>query len=94
VVYFFLNSAVLKSRLGVWLILIVSLKCLFSVIQFEVRGGEPMEYDIRAGWNAKSSLSNATFPSLEFEEGSWEDYDETAVQPVGVYDVFTRFVKL
>jgi hypothetical protein len=65
----------------------------YPVLEFEARGIEPTEYDLRAGWNAKAANSTATFQNLEFSEDTWADYDDKSQEPVGVYDLKARFKK-
>jgi len=66
-----------------------------AVVQFEARGAELLEYDFRAGWNAKALNSRQEFTGLEFSppDCDWVDYDSTANEPVGLFQLKSRFVK-
>lgn len=66
-----------------------------AVVQFEARGVEPLEYDFRAGWNLKAAHSSTVFENIDMNgEESYVDYDTEANEPVGIFELSNRFVKL
>ncbi|XP_029650128.1 CXXC motif containing zinc binding protein [Octopus sinensis] len=64
-----------------------------SMVTFECRGIEPVDYQPTCGFVGESSESTTQFKEITFAEGDWTDYDENASVSVGIYDLEHRFVK-
>lgn len=65
-----------------------------TVVGFECRGLEPLEFSPRDCFKAESTASNTKFSKISLQENDWVDYDEEGKVCVGVYDLEYRFVKM
>jgi len=63
-----------------------------SVVKFECRGIEPVDFSPRTGWVATGADSGAVFNEVDLGEKEWCDYDENQAREVGVYDLKSKFV--
>lgn len=67
-----------------------------TIVAFDCRGIEPVDFSPRAGFVAEGVESGTPFNEIAFNEGvpnaDWVDYDEPASQPVGVYNIEHKFV--
>ncbi|KAJ1735706.1 hypothetical protein H4S06_004157 [Coemansia sp. BCRC 34490] len=63
-----------------------------KVLVIECRGLEPVEFEPRDGWAAKSTESNDVF-DIDLTEGEWYDYDENASVEVSVTEIESRFTR-
>lgn len=64
-----------------------------TVVVFECRGMEPIDFSPRCGWVAEGT-ERTLFDEVELQEGDWCDYDEKTRQSVGVYDISHQFIKV
>ena len=64
-----------------------------TIVQFECRGLEPVDFQPQAGFAAQGTDSGTLFPEITLLEKDWNDYDEKASEPVGIYEVTHKFVK-
>ncbi|XP_060070390.1 CXXC motif containing zinc binding protein-like [Ylistrum balloti] len=64
-----------------------------TVVVFDCRGMEPVDFSPRVGFMAEGSETGTKFPEVELTEGDWVDYDEKQGESVGVYDIEHKFVK-
>ncbi|XP_061166524.1 CXXC motif containing zinc binding protein-like [Saccostrea echinata] len=64
-----------------------------TVVVFDCRGLEPIDFSPRAGFVAEGAESGTPFTEIAFNEGDpdWVDYDAQANQSVGVYNIQHRF---
>jgi len=65
-----------------------------TIISFECRGIEPVEFDFRNGWKVNSSCSNTVFSDVDLSEKEWYDYDDTGNESVSITELQSNFVKL
>lgn len=65
---------------------------LETVVVFDCRGVEPVDFSPRVGYVAEGSESGTKFPEIELTEGEWCDYDEKSSVSVGVYQIEHKFV--
>ncbi|XP_022344576.2 CXXC motif containing zinc binding protein-like [Crassostrea virginica] len=65
-----------------------------TVVIFDCRGIEPIDFSPRAGFVAEGVESGTPFTEIAFNEGDsdWVDYDEQASQSVGIYNIEHKFV--
>jgi len=64
-----------------------------SIVSYDCRGIEPVEFSPRVGWSAESAESGKKFTNIDLTENEWADYDENAQLSVGIYDLQYQFVK-
>ncbi|XP_033737813.1 CXXC motif containing zinc binding protein-like [Pecten maximus] len=65
-----------------------------TMVVFDCRGMEPIDFSPRVGFMAEGAETGAKFPEVELTEGDWVDYDEKQCESVGVYNIEHKFVKL
>ncbi|KAJ2758968.1 hypothetical protein IWQ56_005863 [Coemansia nantahalensis] len=61
-----------------------------TVVSFECRGLEPVEFEPRDGWAAQGAESKTRF-AVDLTEGEWYDYDEGASLEVSITEIEHRF---
>ncbi|XP_035655262.1 CXXC motif containing zinc binding protein isoform X1 [Oncorhynchus keta] len=64
-----------------------------TMVQFECRGLEPVDFQPQAGFAAEGAESGTKFPEITLLEKDWTDYDEKASESVGIYEVTHQFIK-
>lgn len=64
------------------------------IVGFECRGLEPVDFDLRSGWEVKSSCSNKVFSDVDLIEKEWYDYDDNANTSISITECSFSFVKL
>ncbi|XP_038622149.1 CXXC motif containing zinc binding protein isoform X1 [Tachyglossus aculeatus] len=64
-----------------------------TIVEFECRGLEPVDFQPQAGFAAEGTESKTPFGDINLQEKDWNDYDETLKAAVGIYDVTHQFVK-
>ncbi|XP_061694266.1 CXXC motif containing zinc binding protein isoform X4 [Syngnathoides biaculeatus] len=64
-----------------------------TMVQFECRGLEPVDFQPQAGFAAQGTESGTAFPEVNLLEKDWTDYDEKVKESVGIYEVTHRFIK-
>ncbi|KAL0966513.1 hypothetical protein UPYG_G00296180 [Umbra pygmaea] len=64
-----------------------------TMVQFECRGMEPVEFQPQAGFAADGAESGTKFLEITLLEKDWTDYDEKVNESVGIYDVTHHFIK-
>ncbi|XP_003921594.1 CXXC motif containing zinc binding protein isoform X1 [Saimiri boliviensis] len=64
-----------------------------TIVEFECRGLEPVDFQPQAGFAAEGVESGTVFSDINLQEKDWTDYDEKAQESVGIYEVTHRFVK-
>uniref|UniRef100_A0A8D0DVK7 CXXC motif containing zinc binding protein n=1 Tax=Salvator merianae TaxID=96440 RepID=A0A8D0DVK7_SALMN len=64
-----------------------------TIVEFECRGLEPVDFQPQAGFAAKGAESGTPFNDINLLEKDWNDYDEKIKESVGIYEVTHRFVK-
>ncbi|XP_058159547.1 CXXC motif containing zinc binding protein isoform X2 [Dasypus novemcinctus] len=64
-----------------------------TIVEFECRGLEPVDFQPQAGFAAEGVDSGTVFSDINLEEKDWTDYDEKAQESVGIYEVTHQFVK-
>lgn len=65
-----------------------------TIVVFDCRGVEAIEYDARVGWVAEGSESGTKFEEVDLSQREWYDFDETAKLSVGVTDFKHQFVRV
>lgn len=65
-----------------------------SIVNFDCRGIEPIEFTPRAGWIAKGVENGQTFEDIDLSEDDWAEYDEKNKQSVGITEFKSQFMKL
>uniref|UniRef100_A0A8C2IUK5 CXXC motif containing zinc binding protein n=2 Tax=Cyprinus carpio TaxID=7962 RepID=A0A8C2IUK5_CYPCA len=64
-----------------------------TIVQFECRGLEPVDFQPMAGFAAGGAETSTQFPEINLQEKDWTDYDEKASESVGIYEVTHQFIK-
>ncbi|XP_046883026.1 CXXC motif containing zinc binding protein isoform X2 [Hypomesus transpacificus] len=64
-----------------------------TMVQFECRGLEPVDFQPQAGFAAQGAESGTQFPEINLLEKDWTDYDEKIKESVGIYEVTHQFIK-
>nr|XP_054948600.1 CXXC motif containing zinc binding protein isoform X2 [Pan paniscus] len=64
-----------------------------TIVEFECRGLEPVDFQPQAGFAAEGVESGTAFSDINLQEKDWTDYDEKAQESVGIYEVTHQFVK-
>merc|ERR1711915_14940 len=64
-----------------------------TMVQFECRGLEPVDFWPQAGFAAEGAESGTPFPEITLLEKDWTDYDEKVSESVGIYEVTHQFIK-
>lgn len=65
-----------------------------TIVAFECRGIEPVDFDPRGGWNASGVDSGSEFTDVDLSQQEWSEYDERAQQPVSILEISYKFIKL
>ncbi|XP_031640030.1 UPF0587 protein CG4646 [Contarinia nasturtii] len=65
-----------------------------TIVSFDCRGVEPMEFSPRTGWIVKSAENGQKFEDVDLSEDDWVEYDTKNKVSVGIYEFESNFVKL
>ncbi|XP_020624909.1 UPF0587 protein C1orf123 homolog isoform X3 [Orbicella faveolata] len=65
-----------------------------TMVAFDCRGLEPVDFSPRGGFVAEGVDSGSKFLEVNLTEKDWSDYDEKASEAVGIYEVTHQFLKL
>lgn len=65
-----------------------------TIVTFDCRGIEPVEFSPAEGWLVKVEESGKAFNDVDLSEKEWADYDDRANQSVGIYELESQFVKV
>ncbi|XP_030756664.1 UPF0587 protein CG4646 [Sitophilus oryzae] len=57
-----------------------------SIVSFDCRGIEPIEFQPGDGWIVKVAESGKIFTDVDLKEKEWVEYDEKIQQSVGIYE--------
>ncbi|KAK7809899.1 hypothetical protein U0070_000285 [Myodes glareolus] len=58
-----------------------------TIVEFECRGLEPIDFQPQAGFAAKGVESGTVFSDINLQEKDWTDYDEKAQESVEIFEV-------
>ncbi|XP_069593989.1 CXXC motif containing zinc binding protein [Ranitomeya imitator] len=64
-----------------------------TIVEFECRGLEPVDFQPQAGFAAEGAETGTPFGDINLQEKDWTDYDEKAQESVGIYEVTHQFKK-
>nr|XP_006238570.1 CXXC motif containing zinc binding protein isoform X1 [Rattus norvegicus] len=64
-----------------------------TIVEFECRGLEPVDFQPQAGFAAEGVESGTVFSDINLQEKDWTDYDEKTQESVGIFEVTHQFVK-
>ncbi|MEJ1282658.1 hypothetical protein NN561_013619 [Cricetulus griseus] len=64
-----------------------------TIVEFECRGLEPVDFQPQAGFAAEGVESGTVFSDINLQEKDWTEYDEKAQESVGIFEVTHQFVK-
>ncbi|XP_055390297.1 UPF0587 protein CG4646 [Condylostylus longicornis] len=65
-----------------------------TIVTFDCRGAEPVEFSPQTGWIAKSVENGQVFEDIDLSEDDWADYDEKNKSAVGISEFQFQFIKL
>lgn len=64
------------------------------IVGFECRGLEPVDFDLRSGWEVQSGSSNKLFSDVDLKDREWYDYDDIGSESVSITEISFSFTKL
>ncbi|XP_068144899.1 UPF0587 protein CG4646 [Drosophila tropicalis] len=65
-----------------------------TIVIFDCRGVEPVEFSPRAGWKVESSENGQKFEDVDLSEDDWVEYDQKNNNSIGIYEFASKFIKL
>ncbi|EDW90649.1 UPF0587 protein CG4646 [Drosophila yakuba] len=65
-----------------------------TIVVFECRGAEPVEFTPRVGWRVSSAENGQQFEEVDLSEDDWVEYDQKNNNSVGIYEFASKFIKL
>ncbi|VVD03376.1 unnamed protein product [Leptidea sinapis] len=65
-----------------------------TIVVFDCRGIEPIDFEPRSGWIAESANNGTKFQDVDLTSKEWEEYDEKNNVCVSIYELEWRFVKV
>lgn len=65
-----------------------------TIVAFDCRGIEPVEFSPRSGWIVKSAENGQTFEDVDLSDDDWVEYDNKNKISVGIYEFESNFIKL
>uniref|UniRef100_U5EXQ0 Uncharacterized protein n=1 Tax=Corethrella appendiculata TaxID=1370023 RepID=U5EXQ0_9DIPT len=65
-----------------------------TIVAFDCRGLEPIEFTPRSGFIISSTDNGAKFEDVDLAEDDWTEYDEKNKNSIGIYEFESNFVKL
>uniref|UniRef100_A0A1A9WHD1 Uncharacterized protein n=1 Tax=Glossina brevipalpis TaxID=37001 RepID=A0A1A9WHD1_9MUSC len=65
-----------------------------TIVVFDCRGAEPIEFSPRSGWIVQSSGSGEVFENVDLSDDDWVEYDQKNRTSVGIYQFASKFIKL
>lgn len=65
-----------------------------TIVAFDCRGVEPVEFSPRTGWLVKSADNGQAFDEVDLSEDDWVEYDNKNKVSIGIYEFESTFIKL
>ncbi|KAH8405545.1 hypothetical protein KR215_002337 [Drosophila sulfurigaster] len=65
-----------------------------TIVVFDCRGVEPVEFSPRSGWKVHSAENGQVFEDVDFSDDDWVEYDQKNKESIGVYEFNSKFIKL
>ncbi|EFA01755.2 UPF0587 protein CG4646-like Protein [Tribolium castaneum] len=65
-----------------------------TIVVFDCRGIEPVEFTPGEGWVAKIEESGKVFNDVDLNDAEWVEYDDKIKESVGIYDLQSQFIKI
>lgn len=65
-----------------------------TMVVFDCRGIEPIDFDPRSGFTAIGKDSGTPFTDIDLNSKEWTDYDEKEGIPVSIFEMEHQFKKL
>ena len=65
-----------------------------TIVVFDCRGAEPVDFSPRTGWIARAANNGKTFDDIDLSEDDWVEFDDKNNTSVGVYEFASKFIKL
>lgn len=65
-----------------------------SIVSFDCRGVEPVDFDPRSGFIVKCIENGQTFEEVEIEDGDWTEYDDKNKNSVSISEFKSQFIKV
>ncbi|EZA58420.1 hypothetical protein DMN91_006334 [Ooceraea biroi] len=65
-----------------------------TIVVFDCRGIEPSDFSAREGWIAQAAQDGKEFTDVDLSEGEWEDYCDKIMEPVGIYEIQHKFLRI
>lgn len=65
-----------------------------SIVTFDCRGIEPIDFDPREGYIVKAIDNGRTFEEVEIEDGDWTEYDDKNKNSVSISEFKSQFIKI
>lgn len=69
--------------------------CKFkTIVVFDCRGVEPVEFSPRAGWICKAADNGQQFEDVDLSDDDWVEYDTKNNVSIGIYEFESNFIKM
>ncbi|KAH8384651.1 hypothetical protein KR093_003981 [Drosophila rubida] len=65
-----------------------------TIVVFDCRGVEPVEFSPRSGWKVQSAENGQSFEDVDLSDDDWVEYDQKNNNSVGIYEFASKFIKL
>ncbi|KAH8297005.1 hypothetical protein KR044_003213 [Drosophila immigrans] len=65
-----------------------------TIVVFDCRGVEPVEFSPRSGWKVQSAENGQAFEDVDLSDDDWVEYDQKNNNSVGIYEFASKFIKL
>lgn len=65
-----------------------------TIVTFDCRGIEPIDFNPAAGWIAKVEGSASIYRDIDLNEKEWVEYDDKIKESVGIYEFEHQFIKV
>lgn len=67
---------------------------LKTIVCFDCRGVEPVDFSPRIGWCVKAADGGQSFDDVDLSDDDWTEFDQKNNVSVGVYSFESHFIKL
>ncbi|XP_058460290.1 UPF0587 protein GA18326 isoform X1 [Malaya genurostris] len=65
-----------------------------TIVAFDCRGVELIQFSPRTGWIARASENGTTFEDVDLSKDDWVEYDQKNNTSLGVYEFESHFIKI
>lgn len=65
-----------------------------TIVAFDCRGVEPVEFSPRTGWIVKAADNGQQFEDVDLSDDDWVEYDTKNNVSIGIYEIESNFIKM